>query len=275
MLGKELSGLCRAEGLEFIGSDRECDITDISALRSFIAGTHIDWIVNCSAYTAVDKAEDEESLAFAINATGAGNIARVASEAGARLIHISTDYVFSGDGNRPYREDDIANPVIAYGRTKFAGEEAVRKECPNHFIIRTAWLYGAHGNNFVHTMLRLFKERDSLNVVGDQRGTPTWAYDLAGAIIYFIKNDCSGYGIYHFANEGVTDWHEFACEIYRIARNKGIVQKDVEIHRVTSDQYPTKAARPKYSVLDKTKIKSVGISVPEWKDSLLLFMENS
>lgn len=275
MLGKELSALCDSAGIPYVGSDRECDITDVNALRSFAAGKDVKWIVNCSAYTAVDKAEDEETLAYAINATGAGNIAVVASETGAKLIHISTDYVFGGDGSRPYKEDDPVNPTGAYGRTKYAGEECVRKHCPSHIIIRTAWLYGRQGKNFVETMLRLFREKGFAGVVCDQRGTPTWAYDLASAIVFFIKHDFSGYGTYHFTDDGETNWYEFACEIRRIAVEKSIIKDDVRVNSLTTEQFPTRAVRPKYSVLDKTKIKTAGVEVPDWKKSLARYMENS
>ncbi|HNX57711.1 MAG TPA: dTDP-4-dehydrorhamnose reductase [Spirochaetota bacterium] len=275
MLGKELSALCDSAGIPYVGSDRECDITDVEALRSFAAGKDVKWIVNCSAYTAVDKAEDEETLAYAINAAGAVNIAIVASETGAKMIHISTDYVFGGDGSRPYKEDDPVNPTGAYGRTKYAGEEFVRKHCSSHIIIRTAWLYGRHGKNFVETMLRLFREKGFAGVVCDQRGTPTWAYDLASAIVFFIRHDFSGYGTYHFTDDGETNWYEFACEIRRIAVEKGIIKDDVRVNSLTTEQFPTRAVRPKYSVLDKTKIKSAGVEVPEWKKSLTRYMENS
>ena len=189
MLGQELTALCKEKHIDYTGTDRECDITDIEALRSYAKGKNPGWIVNCSAYTAVDKAEDEEPIALKINAAGAGNIASIAAECGAKLLHISTDYVFNGKGTHPYREEDPVGPVSAYGRTKLAGETLVEKNCPAHVIIRTAWLYGQHGNNFVHTMLRLFSEKDSLTVVSDQRGTPTWAYDLAQAITHIITTD--------------------------------------------------------------------------------------
>jgi dTDP-4-dehydrorhamnose reductase len=275
MLGKELAVHCEKEKIAFVGTDRECDIADIKALRAFAEDKKIRWIINCSAYTAVDKAEDEEDLAFAINATGAGNIAEVASVIGAKMVHMSTDYVFDGKGARPYKEDDPVNPIGAYGRTKLAGEKLIQKKCANHFIIRTAWLYGKHGINFVHTMLRLFKERDTVNVVSDQRGTPTWAYSLVLAIIHIVLTNSNKYGIYHFTNEGETNWHEFAYEIYSLACEKGIVSKNVTINPVTTDKYPTKAKRPGYSVLDKTKIKSVlGVTVPEWKQSLSVYLQS-
>ena len=275
MLGKELSALLEKKGLEFVGTDRECDITDIAALRAFAAGKNIRWIVNCSAYTAVDKAEDEEDIAFRINATGAGNIASVASEVGAKMIHISTDYVFSGKGTSPVKESDPTAPVSAYGRTKLEGEKLVARNCPRHIIIRTAWLYGVHGNNFVHTMLRLLAEKESLTVVNDQRGTPTWAYDLSAAMEHIISTDASAYGMYHFSNAGEITWFDFACAIRDLALEKGLLAKNTPVSPVTSDKYPTKAIRPSYSVLDKTKIHNVlGVAVPEWKESLEKFLES-
>jgi dTDP-4-dehydrorhamnose reductase len=275
MLGKELSGLFDARGIEYTGTDRECDITDRSALRGFAAGKKIEWIVNCSAYTAVDKAEDEEQLAFSINAEGAGNIAAVASELGANMLHISTDYVFSGKGTSPYMESEPVAPASAYGRTKLEGEKLVAGTCPRHIIIRTAWLYGAHGNNFVHTMLRLLAEKDSLTVVDDQRGTPTWSYDLSAAIAHIITSGSSRYGIYHFSNAGEISWFDFACAIRDMALEKGILSKNTPILPVTSDKYPTKAVRPSYSVLDKTKIqRELGVAVPDWRESLDKFLES-
>jgi dTDP-4-dehydrorhamnose reductase len=273
MLGKELTGLCDAGKIEYTGTDRECDITDIEALRSFSRGKKIDWIVNCSAYTAVDKAEDEEDLAYKINAEGAGNIARIAAETGAKLIHISTDYVFDGKGTRPYVETDPVCPVSAYGRTKLAGERLISEAASKYFIIRTAWLYGKNGNNFVHTMIRLFREKESLNVVSDQKGSPTWTFDLATTILAIVKSGSTEYGIYHFSNEDVTTWHEFSCAILRHAKEKGIVSREVAIHPVTTDQYPTKAVRPHYSVLDKGKIKrTFSIDVPGWEKSLVTYL---
>ena len=275
MLGKELSALIEKKKIEYVGTDRECDITDIAELRRFAAGKNIEWIVNCSAYTAVDKAEDEETVAFRINASGAGNIASVASEIGAKMLHISTDYVFGGKGVIPYKESDPTGPVSAYGRTKLEGERLVAQNCARHIIIRTAWLYGAHGNNFVHTMLRLLSEKEQLTVVCDQRGTPTWAFDLAAAIVHIIKTGATACGVYHFANAGEISWYDFACAIRDQALEKGLLSKNTPIVPVTSDKYPTKAVRPAYSVLDKTKIRTeLGVAVPDWKDSLEKFLES-
>jgi dTDP-4-dehydrorhamnose reductase len=279
MLGTELSGVLTEAGLEWSGSDREVDIRDPEALRAWLSspgggnGRKPDWIVNCSAYTAVDKAEDEEELARSINATGAGNIALVASEIGARLVHISTDYVFRGEGTRPYLETDPVDPAGAYGRTKAEGETLVSNACPRSFILRTAWLYGAHGTNFVRTMIKLMRERGSISVVADQHGTPTWAFDLAQAILAVIKADADGYGIYHYTNAGQTTWFEFAVAIQALGRELGILDRACEVKAVTSDQYPAKVKRPAWSVLSKDKIVAVfGIEPPEWKESLMKFL---
>jgi len=186
MLGTELSLLLEKSGLPFVGTDREVDIADMAALRQFAKKQPIDWIINCAAYTTVDKAEDDAENCRRLNTLGAGNIAVCAKNNGARLIHISTDYVFDGSPQgvpRPYREDDTTNPIGIYGLTKRDGELAVLNNNPSSYIIRTAWLYGRHGNNFVHTMLRLMNERDEVKVVDDQRGSPTWAFDLASAVL--------------------------------------------------------------------------------------------
>jgi len=272
MLGTELGLVLAARGLECFGTDRECDITDLSALRSGSAGKKIEWIVNCSAYTAVDKAEDEEALARRINAEGAGNIAKLASDIGARMIHISTDYVFSGDGKRPYLEDDTIAPTGAYGRTKAEGEALVRAACARHFILRTAWLYG---KNFVYTMLRLMSEKGDVGVVLDQHGSPTWSYDLASAIASIIGDKSEAFGTYHFTNEGETNWYDFTLEIYRLGREYGLIAKEATVRPLTTDQYPSKVKRPAYSVLSKSKIrKTLGIEPPLWQDSLKAFISD-
>jgi dTDP-4-dehydrorhamnose reductase len=274
MLGRELVSLCERDGIFFLGTDIECDITDMNALGAFASGKKIDWVVNCSAFTAVDKAEDEEDRAFAINAIGAGNVASIANDISASLVHLSTDYVFDGSGSRPYTEKDPVSPLGAYGRTKLAGEQFVAARCRRAIIIRTAWLYGEHGANFVHTMLRLFSERDVVKVVGDQKGSPTWSYDLANLILSCVKGQIAEYGIYHFTNDGETNWYSFSCEIYKIAREIGIIDREVDIVRITSDEYPSKVKRPAYSVLSKEKIRALGINPPRWEDSLRAFLES-
>lgn len=273
MLGTELSLLFASRGVEFLGTDRECDITDLEALRAAAKGRRVECILNCSAYTAVDKAEEEEELASRINALGAGNVAVLAQELGARLIHVSTDYVFSGEGKTPYLEDDPVAPAGAYGRTKAAGEALVRASCERHFILRTAWLYGRYGKNFVYTMLRLMAERGEVGVVNDQRGSPTWACDLATAMADLAQSGSEAYGTYHFTNEGETSWYDFAVEIARLGLEYGILAKAAAVMSLSSDQFPSKVKRPSYSALSKEKSKkALGIAPPAWQDSLHTFI---
>ena len=237
----------------------ELDITDKQAVCRFVADNRIDLIVNCAAYTNVDKAEEDEPTAYLINAVAVQNLAL----SGAKIIHVSTDYVFSGKDSVPYREDMPVAPQTAYGRTKYAGERFLLEACPDAVILRTAWLYSSFGNNFVKTMLRLGRERDSLNVVFDQIGTPTYAADLAAAVFLMIESERWYPGIYHFTDEGVCSWYDFTKEIHRQA---GI---QCNVQPILSDEYPAKTPRPHYSVLDKTKIKrTFGIRLPYWTDSL-------
>lgn len=272
MLGTELSDMFAARGVAFVGTDREVDITDPASLSSFASGKAIDAIVNCAAYTAVDKAEDDAELCRAINATGPANVASCARSIGASLLHISTDYVFDGNGTRPYREDDPTDPTGVYGLTKRDGEEAALRENPNTWIVRTAWLYGMHGNNFVFTMLKLMGERDAIKVVNDQRGSPTWAYDLCGAICDILEKKIP-YGIYHFTGAGNIVWHDFARAIYQKGRALGLLDRECAVNPCTSAEYPAKVRRPPYSVLDKTKIeRSLGRSAPDWETSLDAFL---
>ena len=276
MLGTELSLLLEKTGLPFTGTDREVDIADPAALGDFAGG--FTWIINCAAYTAVDKAEDDVETCRRLNTRGAANIAACAQKTGARLIHISTDYVFDGTGKRPYTEEDATAPTGVYGVTKRDGELAVMENNPRTFIIRTAWLYGKYGNNFVATMLRLMNERDEVKVVNDQRGSPTWAFDLASTVLAVIaaadtsKNiPC---GVYHYTNEGDISWFDFAREIYRQGRELGRISKNCVIKPCTSAEYPAKVKRPAFSVLDKSKIKAaLGIAIPTWDASLKEFLK--
>lgn len=243
----------------------ELDITNYEAIEAFVKLHEIDTIINCAAYTAVDRAEDEPEKAALLNTVAAGNLARVAYEEDCLLIHVSTDYVFDGTADVPYTEKNKTAPQSVYGATKLAGEEAINKSHCLAIIIRTAWLYSAFGNNFVKTIRRLGMEKGELNVVVDQVGTPTYAEDLAKAIVKIIGDDgvAEKAGIYHFSNDGFCSWYDFAKEI--------ILQSDIrcEVHPVTTEQYPTKAKRPAYSILDKTKImREFGVEVPEWKDAL-------
>ncbi|MDR0506400.1 MAG: dTDP-4-dehydrorhamnose reductase [Dysgonamonadaceae bacterium] len=268
-LGHEFRDLySKYRDFNFISTDIDSlDLTDKKEISAFIEKNKIDCIVNCAAYTAVDKAEDEAELCYRVNRDAVGNLAESA-RVKALIIHISTDYVFDGKSVTPYIETDATNPQSVYGKSKCEGEEILLKYCPESIIIRTAWLYSTYGNNFVKTMLRLGKERQDLNVVYDQKGTPTYAADLAQAvldIISCIEKGLSNYsGIYHYSNEGVTTWFDFTEKIFQLA---GI--KNCTVHPITTDKYPTKAVRPMYSVLNKTKIRETfNISVPEWENSL-------
>lgn len=274
-LGNEMRNLASRSANSFVFSDITApqglstlllDITDSQKVMETIKSQNIGCIVNCAAYTNVDKAEDQEDLAYRLNAMAVCNLASAAYECGALLIHVSTDYVFGGNACVPYRESDNTHPTGAYGRTKLAGEKAVIESGCHYIILRTAWLYSPYGNNFVKTMLKLTSERDSLQVVFDQVGTPTCAADLAYAIFDIIENNkAQGHeGIYHFSNEGVCSWYDFAVTIARMAGNT--VCKITPCH---SSEFPSKVKRPSYSVLDKTGFKTTfNIMVPYWTDSL-------
>ena len=241
----------------------ELDITDEAAINRFVEENEIDGIVNCAAYTAVDKAEENQELCIKLNATAPEYLAKAIEKRGGWMIQISTDYVFDGTNHRPYVETDSVCPNSTYGRTKLAGEEAVLAGCKKSMIIRTAWLYSTFGNNFVKTMIRLGKEKPELGVIFDQIGTPTYAHDLAVAIFTAINKGVVP-GVYHFSNEGVISWYDFTKAIHRIA---GITS--CRVRPLHTAEYPTPAARPHYSVLDKTKIKQTyGIDIPYWETSL-------
>ena len=240
----------------------EVDITDLNLLRDLVKKESIGAIINCAAFTAVDKAEDCQELAAKINIDGPKNLAIAAHEVGAKLVHISTDYVFGGKSSLPLKESDETAPIGVYGKTKRAGEIEVEKTGCDAIVIRTAWLYSEYGNNFVKTMLRLGHERESLNVVYDQIGTPTYATDLAYAIMTLLEKGFKGFDTNHFSNEGVISWYDFTKAIFEIAGYK------TTVGAIESYEYPTKAERPAYSVLNKKKIKTAGVKVPYWKDSL-------
>jgi dTDP-4-dehydrorhamnose reductase len=275
MLGTELSRVFNQRGLVHIGTDREVDITDSDALASFTKNIPqpLTWIINCAAYTAVDKAEDDKETCRLLNTEGPSIIAQTAYSAGAGLLHFSTDYVFNGKGDRPYKEDDTTDPIGVYGLTKRDGEKAIFYQNPASYILRTAWLYGQYGNNFVSTMLRKMQEKEEIKVVNDQHGSPTWAYDLANTAADIIMRIDNGFmlphGIYHYTNTGNITWYEFAQEIYAQGKNLGILKKDCIVKPCTSTEFPAKVKRPAYSVLDKEKIQqAMGISIPQWDFSL-------
>ena len=241
----------------------ELDITDRETVAAFVEHNQIDGIVNCAAYTAVDKAEENQTLCDLLNHVAPGYLAEAIERRGGWLIQISTDYVFDGTNHTPYVETDPVCPNSVYGRTKLAGEEAARQACARTMIIRTAWLYSTFGNNFVKTMIRLGCERPQLGVIFDQIGTPTYARDLAVAIFAAINQGVKS-GVYHFSNEGVISWYDFTKAIHRIA---GITS--CHVRPLHTSEYPTPAARPHYSVLDKTKIKQTyGLDIPYWEESL-------
>ncbi len=273
MLGSDLESVLRSYNYNFIVSDKEVDITNLTELKSFTRSKNITWIINCAAYTAVDRAEDETDLCYRINADGPENIGIVAKQLNAKVIHMSTDYVFDGTKNIPYTEEDPVNPLNVYGKSKAEGEKRLMATNPQSVIIRTAWLYGKNGNNFVYTMLRLMKERDEINVVNDQFGNPTWSMDLTMVIKKIIDTAVNASGIYNYTNEGMTNWFEFANKIYEFGRELGILYKDCKINPVGTDQYPVIAKRPVYSVLSKNKIKKIfNLEIPLWDKSLKLFM---
>ncbi len=247
---------------------QELDITNKEAIEQFVEENQIDGIVNCAAYTAVDKAEENQQLAQLLNATAPGYLAEAVGKRGGWMIQVSTDYVFDGTNHRPYVETDPVCPNSTYGCTKLAGEEAVTQGCQQSMVIRTAWLYSTYGNNFVKTMIRLGQERPELGVIFDQIGTPTYARDLAVAIFAAIEQGVKP-GIYHFSNEGVISWYDFTKAIHRLA---GIT--DCKVRPLHTSEYPTPAHRPHYSVLDKTKIKQAyGIEIPYWEESLKACIE--
>ena len=263
-LGCSIAKIASKYNHEFIFCDiPEVDITDFVSLYNIVEENKIDTIINCAAYTAVDKAENDEETAYKINKIGASVLADVCEKKGIKLIHISTDYVFDGNSNIPLTETDECNdPIGVYGKTKREGELELFKRDIDFAIIRTAWLYSEFGNNFAKTMIRLSSIKDELGVICDQIGTPTYAPDLAEAIIDIIEKNIKGKEIYHFSNEGVCSWYDFAHEIFDLANVR------IKLNAINTDEYPTPAARPKYSVLDKKKIKRNGIKVPHWRDSL-------
>lgn len=244
------------------------NILDREGLRVLFAEKKPDFVINCAAFTAVDKAEDDVDLCRRINKDGAQYVAAVCAEFGATMVHVSTDFIFKGDVLKLLKEDDAAEPVSIYGLTKLEGEQAIRDTVDAHFIVRTSWLYSEFANNFVKTMLKLGADREVLNVIADQIGTPTYAIDLAGAILDIIASGSTSYGVYHYSNEGAISWFDFARTIFDISKTV------VKVNPIGTDQYPTRAERPKFSVMDKTKIKETfGMAIPYWRDSLVVCLD--
>lgn len=244
-------------------AEEQANILNPEVLRATFAQHRPQYCINCAAYTAVDKAEDELELARRVNRDGVENLARLCAEFGTTLLHVSTDFVFAGTGNAPLLETDEAAPISAYGLTKLEGEQVIARHTGQHFILRTSWLYSEYAGNFVKTMLRLGRERDELRVIWDQTGTPTYAIDLAGVLLHLIETNSTAYGLYHYSNEGLTSWYDFAVAIFELS---GLPTRVVPIRTA---EYPTKATRPAYSVLDKSKAKAeLGIQIPHWRVSL-------
>ena len=265
-LGQELRVAAEGSAQHYTFASRsELDVTDQLAIRHFVQDHHIDTIINCSAYTAVDRAEDEPEEADRINHQAVAALAALAKAQGLYLIHISTDYVFAGDSHRPITEEETPRPQSVYGRTKLLGEDAIRRTGCRALILRTSWLYSTYGANFLKTMCRLMQERQELSIVFDQIGTPTYARDLARFIVSYLEQDKDSRqeGTYHFSDEGVASWYDFAEAIrHRMGYS-------CQLHPIRSEQYPTKATRPSYSVLDKAKLKrDFGITLPHWQTSL-------
>ncbi|MCA1965403.1 MAG: dTDP-4-dehydrorhamnose reductase [Flavobacterium sp.] len=262
--------------IQFVYTDfQEMDITNIENCQAVFAKHQPHFCINTAAYTAVDKAESESDKAHLINAVGPENLAKVCKEFDTILVHISTDFIFDGTSKVPYLETDIPNPKSIYGQTKLDGELAIQKNWEKHFIVRTSWVYSQFGANFMKTMLRLASERDTLSVVNDQIGTPTYAVDLAEVLIKIINtenptpNTQRPFGVYNFSNEGVCSWYDFAAAIFH---QKGI---QIDLKPIPTDSYPTPAKRPAYSVLDKTKIKKVfGVEIKNWKESLTISLNH-
>ena len=267
-LGRSLRRLGGVSPHNYLFTDvAELDITDAAAVLRTVEERRIDVIVNCAADTDVERAEEDEPTAELLNHKAAGNLAAAAKATGATLFHVSTDYVFDGTAHTPYTEDGTPSPLGAYGRTKLAGERAVMASGCRYLIFRTAWLYSEYGNNFLKTMLRLTSERDTLQVVFDQIGTPTYAGDLALAIFSIIESEryAGNEGVYHFTDEGVCSWYDFATEIAAAAGHDSC--RIIPCH---TSEFPTKAARPAYSVLDKTKIKTTfQMDIPHWRESMI------
>lgn len=279
MLGSEIARQIKEKNLDFVGTDRDVDFTDYNAIEKFVSDKDIKFIINCAAYTAVDKAESDAELARKLNEDGPKNLAKICNKIDATLIHISTDYVFDGTGNTPRTEDMEIAPIGVYGVTKAAGERAVTSTAKKYYILRTAWLYGWAGRNFVYTMIKAMNTHEAVKVVNDQFGTPTFAGDLANVILTIIEKNSAEkvpYGIYHCTDLGEISWWDFTNEIKVQGINKGwITNAECKVNPCSSDEYPTPAKRPAYSVLCKDKIqKTLGITLPDWKVSLDKFLSS-
>ena len=266
-LGYDVMNELEKQGLEGIGVDiDEMDITDADQVNKVIKEAASDAVIHCAAYTAVDAAEDNEEICRKVNAQGTENIAKVCEELDIKMMYISTDYVFNGQGERPWEPDDEREPLNVYGQTKYEGELAIEEHVKKFFTVRIAWVFGVNGKNFIKTMLNLGKTHDHLTVVNDQTGSPTYTYDLARLLVDMIQTD--KYGRYHATNEGLCTWYEFACEIFKQAG------MDVSVAPVSSDEYPAKAKRPSNSRMDKSKLTANGFQpLPTWQDALSRYLK--
>jgi len=245
------------------------DITNKQQLESYFLKNELDYCINCAAYTAVDLAEEQSNLAYAVNAEGPKNLAEVCKKYQVKLLHISTDFVFDGKKQTPYIETDMPNPLGVYGASKWQGERYIQEVMEDYFIIRTSWLYSEYGNNFIKTMLRLSETRDEISVVSDQIGAPTYAGDLAGVLVKIVLSSSTNYGVYHYSNSGAISWYDFAVEIFKQFGKK------IEVKPIKTEEYPTAAKRPKYSVLETTKIeKEFKIQLINLKNSLDALKKN-
>ena len=272
MLAKDILKLFDKNNMPYFSTGREVDITNINDLNNYIKNKNIDVVINCAAYTKVDLAEDEPEICYKINGFGVKNIAEICENEKLKFIHFSTDYVFDGTSDKPYKESDYTNPINVYGKSKLEGEKHALS-LSESLIIRISWLYGINGNNFVHTILNFMKSRDSIKVVNDQYGSPTNTLDIANLILHIIKD--FNFGIYHYTNEGNISWFDFANSIYNLAKKNNILNKDCIIEPCKSEEYKTKAKRPKFSVLSKEKIKSdYKIDLIDYKESLNSFLKS-
>ena len=267
-LGGDVCDLLTAQGVEHLGIDiADLDITDEKAVEAFFDGPRADALIHCAAYVAVDKAEDEKELCFKVNEEGTRNLARACKKHGIKMLYVSTDYVFSGEGNTPFDPEDEKAPLGTYGLSKLKGEEAVRESLDNYFIVRTSWVFGEKNTNFIATMLRLAETRSELSVVCDQIGSPTYAKDLAVLLCDMIKTD--RYGTYHGTNEGFCSWHQLAEKTFEVAG------KDIKVNPVASEEYPTRAVRPKNSRLSKECLTANGFDrLPRWEDAVERYLGN-
>lgn len=266
-LGHDVVNELNKRGIDSVGVDiQEMDITDASSVDQVITNAHVDAVIHCAAYTAVDAAEDNQDICHKVNVDGTQNIATTCKKLGIKMMYISTDYVFDGQGTRPWDPDDARSPLNVYGQTKYEGELAIQNTLDNYFIVRIAWVFGINGKNFIKTMLKLAETHDHLTVVNDQYGSPTYTYDLAKLLVDMIVTD--KYGIYHATNEGICTWYEFACEIFRQAK----IQIDVQ--PVSSDAFPSKANRPCNSRMNKDKLDENGFHrLPTWQDAVARYLK--